>query len=268
MEYGASDISSTISKVANVALTTIVHPIGFVTNVEKAYKQTEKESVAQLVVGGASNALLAVAPFTGAIKTAVVKAVTSTIAKAPIKSLAVGLIGGGALISSPTLVKTAVKTIAATPETLVGTGEKIGNVIERTSSLSDLTSKDVKNIAVAAGAGAVVAAGAAVAYDYLQDKKEEKAQLLPETPANANESGISVTDKSGEMYKVMPMPETTPTTPVTHEVKAGTSTKKKKRTSKALPQNISQRVNVVVSNRSSSVGIKQNKKYINERILN
>lgn len=264
-EYGASDISTSISKAANLALTAIVHPVGFITNVEKAYKQTEKESVGQLVVGGASNALLAVAPFTGAIKTAAVKAVTSTIAKAPLKSAAVGLIGGGALLSSPTLAKTAVKTIAAAPETLVGTGEKIGKVVEGTANLSDLTSKDIKNIAVAAGAGAVLATGAAVAYNYIKDKKEDKV-IEVENKTSIPQSSvqpITVTDLSQAQTP------TTPITPQTSQVSSGTSPKKRRKgVRKAAMPSVNQSVRVNVINSSKSVGISHTKKYLNRQLLN
>lgn len=265
MEYGASDVGSTISKAANVALTAIVHPIGFVTNVEKAYKQTAKESTAQLVVGGATNTLAVLAPFSGAVRGAVTKAVTTTIAKAPLKSAAVGLIGGGALISSPTLVKTAAKTIAAAPETLVGTGEKIGKVVEGTANLSDISPKDVKNIAVAVGAGAVIATGAALAYDYVKDKQETKVAEVENKTSIPQSSvkPITVTDLSQVQTPMTPI---TPQTNVTSST--GTPKTSKRRARRAKPQSINQSVRVNVINTSKSVGISQTKKYLNRQLLN
>lgn len=63
---------------------------------------------------------------------------------------------------------------------------------------------------------------------------------------------------------------TTPPTPQTQVVRVGgssTSTKRKKRSSKAVMPSVRQSVNVIVQNRSSSTGIRQSKRYLNKELL-
>lgn len=264
LEYGANDVGSVISKVANIGLTAIAHPVGFVTNTEKAYKTTEKESVGQLLVGGVSNTLMAVAPFTGAIKAGVVKAVTSAVVKAPIKTAAVALVGGGALVSSPTLAKKAVNVVASAPESLFKTGETVGKIVESGGNiLTDLSNKDVKNIALATGAGAVLATGAVLAYDYVKDKVTETKAIQPAQDVVNQPNLITVKDLSAQTPDTPQTPATQPMSSVQTGSKTG-----KRRARKAKPQNISQIVRVNVINSSRSVGISQTKKYLNQRLFN
>ena len=236
---------SKVGAVTRLIETAIVHPIGFVTNTQKAYDVTAKESLTQKVIGAGSNALLVTAPLVGAVKTAVVKTVSSVIAKAPVKSAVVGLISTGVAVSSPTAIKTAVKTISSAPESLVGTGEFIGGVIEGTKSIADIENKDVKNIALGLGLGAV-ATGVILAYGYLKDKKADKVL----------DTGKSILPGSKEVDtgtpKEAPTMETTSINP----------TKKRRRhpTIKDKPSmRQSLRVNIFNSNNS----IKQTKTYLN-----
>lgn len=260
--FSTKKYESPVAKAANLALTAIAHPVGFITNTKKAYEQTAKESVGQLLVGGVSNALLAVAPFTGAVKTAATKTLAATIAKAPVKSAAVGLIAAGAAVSSPTVVKTAASAVAAAPETLFKTGETIGGVIEGTKNFSDLTTKDVKNLAVAAGAGVVLATTAAVVYDYAKDKIEAK-EIKSENINPAQQAkGITVTDLSTIQTPSTPtMPQTAPIS------KTSGAKKRRKGVKKTNLPSINQNVRVNVINSSKSVGISHSKKYLNKQIL-
>lgn len=241
---------STVDKVTNLALTAITHPVGFITNTEKAYDITSKQSTAQLVVGGASNALLVTAPFSGAVKTAVTKTVASTIAKAPIKSAAIGLVGGGALISSPTIAKSAVSVVSSAPESLVGTGETIGKIVETGGNiLTDLSNKDVKNITTALGGGLLVGAGATYLYDKLKENKEDK---------TLDTSTIVTPVKTGETSSVG-----TPTVAPQRETQTITTGKRYKRSKKKEKPSI--RINNAIAINNTTNGLKiQNKRYIKE----
>jgi len=241
---------SKVAKVANLALTAIVHPVGFVKDTTKAYETTKKESTAQLVVGGASNALLVTAPFSGAVKTAVTKTVASTIAKAPIKSAAVGLVGGGALISSPTIAKSAVSVVSSAPESLVGTGETIGKIVETGGNiLTDLSGKDVKNITTALGGGLLVGAGATYLYDKLKEDKDDKV---------LDTSTIVTPVKSGETSTVG-----TPTVAPTRETQIITSSTRRRKSKKKESPTI--RINNAIAINNTTNGIKlTNKRYLKE----
>lgn len=263
-KYGASDLLSTVSKAAGVAQTFLTHPIAAVKDIEKAYSTSIKETLLQAAVGGASNALLVTAPFSGAVKAGVGKAIAATVIKAPIKTAAVSLIGAGALTSSPSLAKKSIQVVSAFPESLVKTGEAIGKTVEKGGNvLETISSKDVKNVATALGAGVLVGGAAAAVYDYAKDKIQEKpvatTQPISFTPAQ----GVTVKDLS------TPQTSTTPVTPQTSTVSSGTSPRKRRKGArkKDLPS-IRQNVRVNVINTSKSVGTSKTAKYINNRLLN
>ena len=244
---------SKVDKITNLALTAITHPVGFITNTQKAYEVTSKESTTQLVVGGASNALLVTAPFSGAVKTAVTKTIASTIAKAPIKSAAVGLIGGGALISSPTIAKTAVNVVSSAPESLVGTGETIGKIVESGGNiLTDLSSKDVKNIGTALGAGVLLGGAGALAYDYFNNKKSEDKAIDTNTVVTPTKE----TDTTSlGTPSVAPLRET-------QTITSSGSRKRRKGSKKQAP---TIRINNAIAISNTTNGIKvQNKRYLKE----
>lgn len=288
MTYGANDVGSTISKVANTALTAIAHPIGFFTNTEAAYQKTAKESTGQLVIEGVTNTLAvlggvavgaaAKAGTLGKSVAAVIPKLIPATTKGKIIAAVAAPVVIGAVANNPFK---AAEAISKTPAALGNFGSNLaGLAANPTLANAKTLVTDNPVISTLVGAGAVAAVGGGIGlaantiatFTNSQSTKANTAAtnagLIAENPSNSNDSGISVTDKSGEMYKIMPMPETQPTTPVTHVVKQGTtSTRRKKRTSKAVPQNISQKVSVLVNNRSSSVGIKQSKKYINREIL-
>lgn len=238
IEYGKSDISGSITKVANLGLSLLAHPIGTLRDVEKTYKLTEKESALQLAVGGATNALTVLTPLSGAVKKTVGGAIASAFTKTPIKAGTTALIGAGALTTSPTLVKKGVDIIAGAPEGLVKTGETVGNIVEGTSSLLDLSSKDIKNLAVGVGAGAVVATGAGLAYDYFKDKKAKD-----ETSASAN------TLLPSDDVKAQPISGQTPITPATKTVSASSPTKRKKGSRKS--KRSAPYINIKIDNRDN-----------------
>lgn len=260
-----NQFESTLSKVTRIVETAIVHPIGFLTDTEKAYKTTEKESLAQKVVGGASNALLVVAPFTGAVKTAVTKTVASTILKAPVKSAVVGLVGGGALISSPTIRTEVVKTISGAPENLIGAGETVGGIVEGVVNPADVSEPEWYSIARGLGLGAgiavLLAGGVYLGYKLYNNKLkkvEETAKEKVEETAKIIDTGNVAIPENKQTPTNLGIPSVAPTM----ETQSISSTKKRyKRTkTKETPQ-VRQTVNLMINNSTKSVGI-TNKRYI------
>ena len=246
--------------------------------------------LADVILGGtAALAAVAAAPIVaesvagaggaGAVAKKALTSLIPTTTKGKVIAAIAAPVVVGAVVAQPAKTLTAV---ANAPSNLANFGGNIANLAAN-PSIAGLKTLAVENplLTTAAGAAAVATIGGGIGlaantiatFTNSQSTKANTAAtnagLVAESPSTSNDSGISVTDTSGQMYKILPVGETTPTTAVTHEVKQGTTSKKRKKAiAKALPQNISQRVNVLVNNRSSSVGIKQSKKYINERLLN
>jgi hypothetical protein len=254
-------------------------PTGNVTTAlqDKTFKNLVNVVGGGLVAAGAVVAApiiaesVASAGGSGAVLKKVATSLIPTTTKGKLIAAAVVPVVASAVINKPSLLVT-------TPSSILNFQSNAGKLIANPSienAKTLLTENPVVSTLVGAGAVAAVGGGIGLAANTIATftnsqatKENTNAGLVAESQATSNDSGITVTDSSGEMYKVLPAPETGPTSAVTHEIKTTTSTKRKKRSVKALPQNISQKVNVLVNNKSSSVGIKQNKKYINERLFN
>lgn len=164
----------------------------------------------------------------------------------------------------------AAEAIAKTPGALANVGGNIANLAAN-PTLEGAKNLVKENPVIVGGAAAVAAVLGAKALLPAIATTRQTAAIEEQTQAiEAATGSISVTDKSGEMGKVY-TPETTAATPKTETVKEGGTTtprRRKKSVSKAVPQNISQRVNVVVANRAISTGVRQTHKYLNARLLN
>jgi len=233
------------------ALSTLTATAGYVTAVTGA---------------GALSGLTKAGTFGGAVSKAISTAITGT-AKAIGKSFVAHPIStsAGVLLGAPLVAGVISKKpelITSLPSKAFAGGQGLVNVIEE----HPVTSAVVGGVA----GGTLLYEG----YKYLTDgnKVEIPSVALPkEIPSSVDEEdAISVIDKSGE-FKTQPTqpftPITTPTTPKTETLKNGSPTKRRKSKKTTPPQNISQKVNVIVSNKSSSIGVKQSKTYLKERLL-
>ncbi len=154
----------------NKALAVLTDPIKSIGTIGKQgaftqlAKAQDKKSTIKLVAEGVENTLIAVAPFTSGIKTAVTKAVVSS----SLKTKALGAVLIGAVASSPTIRKTAIEV--ATPSNLISTGEKIGQFVEKApEAQKDFFSDAVVLGATGLGLGAVVAGGTALLVNDIKD---------------------------------------------------------------------------------------------------
>lgn len=90
----------------------------------------------------------------------------------------------------------------------------------------------------------------------------EQLKTLPTT------GGVAVADTSKTIStQQAPFSPTTAITPATATLPSTTTRARKATRKKQIPQSISQKVNVVVQNKNSSVGIKQSKNYLKRSIL-
>ena len=213
-----------------------------------------------LVAGGA----LATNPVTSSAIVSAVSKTASTVGKTfvahPI-STAAGVLVGVPLVAG--VISKKPELVTSLPSKAFSTGQGLVDVIEEHP--------------VASGIVGGVTGGTLLyeGYKYLTGEKDVNVEIptvaLPkEIPSVVapEEDGISVIDKSGQMNTQPYNPTTEPITPKTEKVSSSGTVRRRKRKSKSsVPTSINQRVNVIVSNKSSSVGIKQNKNYLRERLL-
>jgi hypothetical protein len=244
----------------NTALTVLTSPIGAITNFKKTKEQTAKKSTLKLVAEGVENTLLVVAPFTSAGKTLATKAVSTAFGS--VKATATTLVLGGAIASSPTIRNTAINL--ATPSNLIGTGEKIGNIVEKTietgsnpSGTEDLIKGTLGAVAGLGVAGLAVAGGKILIDDIKDGGLIDSKEL----------STASVTPSSQIAGKVLETDQQTPPIAETVTLPKGEKTNKKRKRAKQKkqPQNIIQRTNILINNRNSQNKL-STKRYLNARV--
>lgn len=224
----------------DTALTVLTSPIAAIKDFSKAKEETSKKSTLKLVAEGVENTLLVVAPFSSAGKTLATKAVATAFGS--VKATATTLVVGGAIASSPTVRNTAISL--ATPSNLIGTGEKIGNFVEKAldsnvPGVEDLTKGSLTALA-GLGVGGLALAGGKLLYDDIQD-----GGLI-------DSNNDLPTERQIETFtpETIPTNAETPALPETTTISVGE--KKKYKRKKAKSQNINQRVNINISQRNST----------------
>lgn len=225
----------------------------------------------------AAGAVLAAAPAaaTGAagaaIRSGLVSVATSAIPKSTGGKIIAGALAipvAAAVISHPS---TAVKTIS-------GIANVETNLIKVGISPTKENVKELvtENPIIIGGATALLGAAAIKtilpsATSYLQSQKVEAQTKAIEEQTKvliADNNLFSVVDKSASFTPATsetPMSPKSPTTAQTSTINKQITRKKAKK--KQIMPSINQNVNVLVSNKSSSIGIKSTKRYINKEIL-
>jgi len=261
-----------IASASNTALTILTKPIASIQNFGMAKEKTASQKAGTLVYEGATNALLA---------TTGVNAV-GAVAKGGISALAPT---ASKLLTGKTPIATIGKVVTASGLVGLGTSQKvrqfasdiIPNVTSGTTKVAkvidtgtgDLTKEDIYDVGRAVGGTLVGGALAVVGYEAYKSLTGEDTSALPTSVGNVPivnpiNNGTLPTE-TGKVDASSPKA----ITPETQVVSAGASTKKRRskpRYTKKTPS-VNQRVNVIVSSRSSSVGIKQTKKYLNREML-
>lgn len=177
------------------------------------------------------------------VKQAVTKVVSNPVSLA--KTAAVGTIAYGAIKTSPTLQK----SIANLPQTLTKTGETIGKLVEGQPIVSETTKQSVADASVrglvtgglvgGAVAGGIAAVGGigAIKDKFTASPTAKESVIVSDDPGFFASSPVYA--------QTQDLPKSSGTT---------TGTRKKRRTSKRNEGvRVSQRVNVVVSNKNQKV---------------
>jgi len=272
-----------INPVMDFALTAFAHPIQIakaivgpttIKQVTQAHfaqpmgKQLTEVAMSGINIGTmvAGGAAIKTAAKAGTLVTAVKTLLPTTIKGKVVAAVAAPVVLG-AVISQPAKV---IGAVAKTPAALANIGGNIANAAAN-PSIANIKAIFTENPVIAGGvvalgaiAGAKTLLPAVVTARQIEATQEQTKAIAGATAAMGG--GVSVKDYS--QLSTQPLAPTTPTLPQTKTTTAqGVTTKRrKKRSLKAILPNISQRVNVLVSNRNSTIGIKQSKKYIRKEV--
>lgn len=231
---------------------------------------------AAILTAGAAAGAAKAGTLATSVKAMVPKLLPSTLKGKVIAAVAAPVVIG-AVASNPLK---AVNVAASTPSKLANVGYNLAELganpsIDNLKTLVKENPLIVGGAALVGGAAIIKTAAPVVSNVLLREEMKDQTAIF-ERQAKAAESSLKVVDKSGlfvqDVPKTSALPSVTntqpmPKTPETSTISSGTPRRRSSRP-KAKPQNISQRVNVVVSSRNYNVGIKSNRKYLNERILN
>lgn len=257
IEKGLTKVEEVVKKVYSSTLAKIP-------GVEKA-KQFVENNPSSVIVGlGVGSAVAKVgvsasAKLAAAAAPSVARSIIPATTKGKVITAAVALPVAGAVIKQPAATLGAVSKL---PTGLVNVG---GNIAELAVNPSLENVKNlVKENPVIVGAAAAVALGAGAAKLIPALAVSEQTKAIKEQTKAIEQQGISVVDKSSEFYSS----PSVPVTPQTQNIEGiKVSTRRKKRTKKAVMPSVNQKVNVIVNNKVSSVGLRQNKNYLKEVVL-
>lgn len=283
-----SSIGKGITKVLDTTTIALAHPIKTVTAVvsskstledvkKEHFSQSLAKQITQTITGTAAiAATVATAGATGvlgkaAAASAPAKAVVTAAkilipktTKQAVVTAAVAPVVATAIISNP-------KAAIETPSKILNFQTNVGELIAE-PSIEKVKETFMENPIISSGVAAagVAAAGLATAgivssvLNTQAIKEQTKAlnsqipNALPLTPAST--AGLS----SKEYQNNVPAPvESKPLTPATKDI----SSKRYRKARKPLKNNVVQRVNIIVSNKNTSTGIRGTR-YLNERVYN
>lgn len=231
---------------------------------DKAYTSSFESQAGKVLLNTGTVAAAVLTGGTSAGRTGLLTIGKSLIPTTAKQTLITGglLVGGAGVLSS---TKKPLEAVIKSPSAVFNFGKNIGGVIEdpNLKSAEKLLKENPLLSAVSLGAGALVVGKSVIpaVSSYLQGEKIE--QAIKDIPIASNSGVIAVPQT--QIQPQTPLAPTTAITPATQPVTPTTTTKKKYSvTKKAQPQQINQRVNVIVQNKNTSTGTKN---YLNKRVL-
>jgi len=271
----AAPVLKTVAKVLDVTTVAVTHPVAVVKAIasptktvsqviEKHFSEPLPKQITETVVNTivAAGAVVGIGAAATAGIGGTVAALTPTTVKGGIVAALVAPVAIGAIISRPS------ETLGAIAELPSGLANVGGNIAELATDPSLAHAKELiteNPVIVGAAAAAAAILGAKAILPAIVGAKQIEA-VQEQTEAIREAGGKPTTIQTGDT--ILP---TAPVTPKTERVvttaPSKTSAKRKKRTSEAAKQNISQRVNVIVANKSTSTGVRQTHKYLNRELL-
>lgn len=185
----------------------------------------------------------------------VLKAVVPTTAKGKVVAGVLALPAATAIVKNPTIISQGVSSAFNVEKNLIKTAAN--------PSIANIKETITENPILLGGA-ALIGAGSLVskiAPAVATARQTEAIQEQTEVLKAATEKDIPFS-----IQEISPKAPTTPQTAVIQPT-SKVSTKRKKRSTKALMPSINQNVSVIVQNKNNNVGIKATKKYLNANIL-
>jgi len=271
-----SNLASGINKVLEQGTFMFAHPIQAVSaglskektiagETEKFFSQPVSKQLTQVAVSGVSTALVAVG--TAKIAAAGVVATATKLIPATTKGKVIASIAApvalGAVVSQPTKTLSA---ISQTPGALANVGSNVAGFIAEPSieKAKEIATENPVIVGAIATAG-LLAVGSKVipaVATYTQTQA-----IQEQTSAIKGATGLVVESGKDKDVITIPAQQTNPIpqTAQTQVIKTGavTSTRRKRKKAVIMPQNISQRVNVLVNNDNRHA----TKNYIKREVL-
>jgi len=276
-----SSIGKGIAKVLDTATVAIAHPVKTATAlvsdkstvkevIQEHFSQPLSTQLKQTILGTVGIAATVVtAGKVGAAAKAgtLVKSITPTTIKGKVITAVAAPLAVGAVINQP---KKVAEAILKTPASLVNVGGNISNLIAdpSVSNVKKLVTENPVIVGAALALGTIATAKTLIpAVTAARQIEATQEQTEAIKSATAGITAIPITTPAFTNEGVM---EAQPQTPQTKTITSG-STKTRRRKASRIKEktfgNINQRVNVIVSNRSSSTGIRSSKRYLNREIL-
>lgn len=294
--------SSVVGKVLDTATVALAHPVETAVAVmspkktvsqviESHYQQPLKTQLVDTFLGTAG--LAATVVGAGVLSTAAKAGTLLPAAATAAKSLIPKTLAGKAALAVSAHI--AVGALKKEPEKIISTVIKApselqqfgGDVATFSANPSVSTAKEiVKNSPIISAGVALATAGtvgstvASTVSNYLNREavkeqtevfKQQLDVMKQQTPVGSQIQEIPSIKYSADEKVLSPSTSMIPSTPQTAQTKSVNNISKiksPKRSYKPKINNISQRVNVIVNNRSSSIGIKQNRRYLNKPLMN
>ena len=277
-----SSIGKGVMKVMDTATVAFTHPVQTISAVispTKTVSQVAAAHFAEPVSKQYTGILLATAGYAaatlgaGAVVAKGVAATAATLIPATIKGKIIAAVAApviiGAVVKEPAKILTAVTK--APSELAQFGGDVAGFAADPSLETAKQIIKESPIISAGVAAAAAIGIGAAVipAISGVLTREEMKKQTEAfERQAAATEAGVTVIDKSGAFSTLPYSAPVAPVSAATQKVTAArVSTGRKRRPTVPVINNIIQKTSVLVNNRSSSVGVRQTKNYLNRLVL-
>lgn len=283
------NIVKAVYKPLDVAITTFAHPIKVASAILSPTKtvsqvvaqttaQTKSKQITDVILAGVgyatAGASVAKVATVGVAKAA--SALIPSTMKGKAIAAAVAIPTVGAIVSQPSATLGA---ISKTPSALANVGGNIAKAAANPSveNFKNIVTENPVIVGAAVTGAALLGASKllpAIATARQTEAIQEQTQAIEAATPKIVESGKVKLTELPDGSRVSQQPEYTPSpvavTPSTSAISAGnakTSPKRKRRVTRQIQGNISQKVNVVLQNRSNSTGLHLSKRYINRELL-
>lgn len=272
IETGLNTLSVTLAHPIEVAKAAINPNVKVSTLANEFAQKSPTQASKEIILGtvGIATTILGGAALGTAAKAGTLATAAKTLIPATAKGKVIAAVAApvviGAVVQEPAA---AAKAIANTPSALANVGGNIAKVAANPTleNVKELVTENPVILAGAAIIGTGVAAKTilpAIAVSRQTAAIEEQTKAIQDTTYSTQPVQLVQVPAVSKAIEADTRTPTQPVTPATHTPTATTKAKKKRKAQKSQIPSISQRVNVIVSNKSNSVGMKN---YLKREVL-